>query len=133
MPSTAINRPSDVQLVADLLHVFVQQANKGLPALAMNNHLPSILEVEQSEYIRLLLLAAADGLITTIVQGEMDRGGKNRVHYPHLLTDAGELYLEAWRGKGGKDRRWPDAWVALQKSGKPLTPANMLGNLRVCR
>ena len=68
MASRVLDRSSDVQRVADLLDVFIEEANKGLPALAMNNHLPPILEVEQSEYKRLLLLAASDGLITTIAQ-----------------------------------------------------------------
>ncbi len=131
MASKAIDLSTDVQRVAHLLDVFIEEANKGLPALAMNNRLPRILEVEQSEYMRLLLLAAADGLITTIARREADGADKKYVHFPHRLTRAGELYLDAWRARGKDDRRWPNAWIALEKSDKPLTPANMLGCLRV--
>ena len=130
MMSKAIDLSSDVQRVAHLLDVFVEQAGKGFPALAMNNRLPPILEVEQAQYMRLLLLAAADGLITTIAQRANDGADKKYVHFPYELTEAGELYLDAWQEKGRKDPRWPNAWIALQKSGKPLTPANMLGCMR---
>ena len=130
MASRVLDRSSDVQRVADLLDVFIEEANKGLPALAMNNRLPPILEVEQAEYMRLLLLAAANGLITTIARREAGQGGNNYGHFPYRLTEAGELCLDAWRAKGRNDRRWPNAWLALEKSGKPLTPANMLGCLR---
>lgn len=129
MASTAIDLSSDVQRVAYLLDVFIEEANKGFPTLAMNNHLPRILAVEQPEYMRLLLLAATDGLITTIASSQADGADNRFVHFPHLLTRAGELYLDAWRAKGKDDRRWPNAWIALEKSDKPLTPANMLGFL----
>ena len=130
MMNIAIDRSSDVQRVADLLDVFIQEANKGLPALAMNQHLPPILEIEQAEYSRLLLLAAADGLITTMAQRETGQGENHYAHFRHQLTKAGDLYLAAWRAKGRNDRRWPNAWLALEKSGKPLTPANLLGCLQ---
>ena len=131
MMSKAIVLSSDVQRVAHLLDVFIEEANKGFPALAMNNRLPSILDVEQAEYTRLLLLAAADGLITTVSQRGNDGGNKKDTLFPYQLTEAGGLYLDAWRARGKNDRRWPNAWLALEKSDKPLTPANMLGCLRV--
>ena len=130
MMSKAIVLSSDVQRVAHLLDVFIEEANKGFPALAMNNRLPSILDAEQAEYTRLLLLAAADGLITTVAQRANDGAGKKDTLFPYQLTDAGELYFDAWRARGINDRRWPNAWLALEKSDKPLTPSNMLGLLR---
>ena len=130
MMSTAIDLSSDVQRVAHLLDVLIEEAGKGFPALAMNNRLPSILEVEQAEYMRLLLLAAADGLVTTIAQRGNDGANKEYVHFPYRLTEAGEHYLDAWRTRGKNDRHWATAWLALEKSEKPHTPANMLGCLR---
>ena len=80
--------------------------------------------------MRLLLLALADGLMTAIACRQAGGTDKKYVHFPHLLTGPGELYLDAWRVKGEDDWRWPNAWTPLEESDKPLTLANMLGFLR---
>ena len=126
----AIVLSSDVDRVAHLLDIFIGEANKGYPAIAMNQRLPRILEIAEAEYMRLLLLAVADGLITTVAKPANEGADTKDALFPHKLTEAGELYLEAWQDKGPIDPRWPNAWIALEKSGKPLTPANMLGYLR---
>ena len=123
-----VERAGDVQLVADLMDAFVIAANQGWPANAMHSRLPSDLKLELDEYDRLLELAAADGLITTGIRGEAESNA--RFLMPLRITDVGGLYLDAWRERGGKDRRWGDAWSALLQSAQAKTPANMLGLLR---